>query len=61
MIDKIIRFIQTVKELFIFVCFLLVFPFLNHTRKMSFMDKRIEILKKRNEENVKKESEDREI
>ena len=61
MIDKIIRFIQTVKELFIFVCFLVVFPFLNHTRKMSFMDKRIEILKKRNEENVKKESEDREI
>ena len=34
---------------------------MNHTRKMSFMDKRIEILKKRNEENVKKESEDREI
>ena len=61
MIDKIIRFIQTVKELFIFVCFLLVFPFLSHTRKMRFMDKRIEILKKRNEENVKKESEDREI
>lgn len=61
MIDKIIRFIQTVKELFIFVCFLLVFPFLSHARKMSFMDKRIEILKKRNEENVKKESEDREI
>lgn len=61
MIDKIIMFIQTVKELFIFVCFLLVFPFLSHTRKMSFMDKRIEILKKRNEENVKKESEDREI
>ena len=51
MIDKIIRFIQTVKELFIFVCFLLVFPFLSHTRKMSFMDKRIEILKKMNEEN----------
>lgn len=61
MIDKIIMFIQTVKELFIFICFLLVFPFLSHTRKMSFMDKRIEILKKRNEENVKKESEDREI
>lgn len=61
MIDKIIMFIQTVKELFIFVCFLVVFPFLSHTRKMSFMDKRIEILKKRNEENVKKESEDREI
>lgn len=61
MIDKIIRFIQTVKELFIFVCFLLVFPFLSHTRKMSFMDKRMEIIKKRNEENVKKESEDREI
>lgn len=50
MIDKIIRFIQAVKELFIFVCFLLVFPFLSHTRKMSFMEKRIEILKKRNEE-----------
>ena len=51
MIDKIIRFIQTVKELFIFVCFLLVFPFLSHTRKMSFMEKRIEILKKMNGEN----------
>lgn len=64
MIDKIIMFIQTVKELFIFVCFLVVFPFLSHTRKMSFMDKRMEIIKKRNEENtlnVKKESEDREI
>lgn len=53
MIDKIIMFIQTVKELFIFVCFLLVFPFLSHTRKMNFMDKRIEILKKRNDENEK--------
>lgn len=59
MIDKIIKFIQIVKELFIFICFLLVFPFLSHTRKMSFMDKRIEILKKLNEE--KKESEGREI
>ena len=50
MIDKIIRFIQTVKELFIFICFLFVFPFLSHTRKMNFMQKRIEILKKRNED-----------
>lgn len=45
MIEKIIRFIQAVKELVIFSCFLLVFPFLSHTRKMSFMEKRIKKLK----------------
>ena len=58
MIDKIIMFIQTVKELFIFVCFLVVVPFLSHKRKMSFMGKRMEIIKKRNEEYENKRKSD---
>ena len=58
MIDKIIMFIQTVKELFIFVCFFFFFPFLSHTRNICFMDKRMEIIIKRNDEYENKRKSD---